>query len=78
MSKVKNFGTKAHIASKYRLRPGKRIKYLERGDEEKEHIYEVEAIYPHCILLRDIFDGIRICPGYNKLSLMLNEGGVNA
>lgn len=72
MSKVKNFGTKAYIASKYRLYPGKRIKYLERGEERKEHIYEVEAMYSHCILLRDIFDGTRICPGYNTLSLMLN------
>ena len=72
------FGTKAYISSKYRLRPGKRIKYSERGDEEKEHIYEVETMYPHCVLLRDIFDNTRICPGYNTLSLMLKEGVANA
>ena len=71
MSKVKNFGTKAYIASKYRLRPGKRIKYSERGEEEKEHIYEVKQLFPHCVLLEDIFDHTRICPCYSKLSLML-------
>lgn len=75
MSKVKNFGTKQYIASKYFLRPGKKIKYFERGEERKEHIYEVEAMYSHCILLQDVRDGTRICPGYNTLSLMLNEVG---
>lgn len=49
------------------------IKYIERGEEKVEHIYEVDAIYPHCVLLRDIFDNTRICPCYGKLRMMLNE-----
>lgn len=58
---------------KYGIRKGNRIKYTERGDEKVEHIYEVDAIYPHCVLLRDIFDNTRICPCYGKLRMMLNE-----
>lgn len=49
-------GLRVYLAEKYGIRKGNRIKYTERGDEKVEHIYEVDAIYPHCVLLRDIFD----------------------
>ena len=71
MSKVNAYGLKAYLTKVFDLRIGKRIKYQERGDEGKEHIYEVKQMYPHCILLEDIFDHTRICPCYSKLSLML-------
>ena len=71
MSNVKSYGLKAHVSSEFDLRIGKRIKYVERGEYGKEHIYEVKAMYPFCILLEDIFDHTRICPCYSKLSLML-------
>lgn len=71
MSKVNAYGLKAYLTKAFDLRIGKRIKYQEQGDEGKEHIYEVKQIYPHCILLEDIFDHTRICPCYSKLSLML-------
>ena len=66
-------GTVVGLAEKYGIRKGNRIKYTERGEEKVEHIYEVDAIYPHCVLLRDIFDNTRICPCYGKLRMMLNE-----
>lgn len=53
-------GLRVYLAEKYGIRKGNRIKYTERGDEKAEHIYEVDAIYPHCVLLRDIFDKGRI------------------
>ena len=65
MSKVKSYGLKAYVCV------DKRIKYVECGGEEKEHIYEVKQLFPHCVLLEDIFDHTRICPCYSKLSLML-------
>ena len=71
MSNVKSYGLKAYISNAFDLHVGKRIKYSKRGVEEKEHIYEVKAMYPFCILLEDIFDHTRICPCYSKLSLML-------
>ena len=73
MSKVNAYGLKAYIIKAFDLHVGKRIKYQERGEEGKEHIYEVKQMYPHCILLEDVFDHTRTCPGYNQLSLMLRE-----
>nr|DAF43356.1 MAG TPA: hypothetical protein [Siphoviridae sp. ctEJG5] len=64
---------RVYLAERYGIRKGNRIKYTERGEEKVEHIYEVDAIYPHCVLLRDIFDNTRICPCYGKLRMMLNE-----
>lgn len=64
---------RVYLAERYGIRKGNRIKYTERGNEKVEHIYEVDAIYPHCVLLRDIFDNTRICPCYGKLRMMLNE-----
>ena len=66
-------GVRVYLAEKYGIRKGNRNKYTERGDEKVKHIYEVDAIYPHCVLLRDIFDNTRICPCYGKLRMMLNE-----
>lgn len=71
MSKVNIYGIKAYISKTFDLHVGKRIKYVERGGEEKEHIYEVKQLFPHCVLLEDIFDHTRICPCYSKLSLMI-------
>lgn len=71
MSKMNIYGLKAYITKSFDLHIGKRVKYLERGDDGKEHIYEVKEMYPHCILLEDIFDHTKICPCYSKLSLML-------
>lgn len=62
---------RAYLVERHGIRKGNRIKYTERGEEKVEHIYEVDAIYPHCVLLRDVFDHTRICPCYSKLSLML-------
>lgn len=42
MSKVNIYGLKAYISKTFDLHVGKRIKYVERGGEEKEHIYEVK------------------------------------
>ena len=54
MSKVNIYGLKAYISKTFDLHVGKRIKYVERGGEEKEHIYEVKQLFPHCVLLEDI------------------------
>lgn len=37
MSKVKSYGLKAYVSNAFDLHVGKRIKYSERGVEEKEH-----------------------------------------
>lgn len=71
MSKVKIQSLKAHITNAFDLHVGERIKYTERGEDGKEHIYEVKQLFPHCVLLEDIFDHTKICPCYSKLSLML-------
>lgn len=71
MSKVNIYGLKAYIVNAFDLHIGKRIKYQERGEDGKEHIYEVKQLYPFCVLLEDIFDHTRICPCYSKLSMML-------
>lgn len=48
------------------------FKYIDyRGEDAAEHIYEVMALYPYYVLLRDTRNGVRTCPGYNTLSLML-------
>lgn len=66
------FGTKAYVCARYFLRPGKCFKYIDqRGEDTTEHVYEVMALYPHCALLKDTRNGVRTCPGYNTLSLML-------
>lgn len=66
------FGTKAYVCARYFLRPGKCFKYIDqRGEDATEHIYEVMALYPYCVLLRDARNGVRTCPGYNTLSLMM-------
>ena len=72
------FGTKAYVCARYFLRPGKCFKYIDqRGEEATEHVYEVMALYPYCVLLRDTRNGVRTCPGYNTLSLMLRGSEVN-
>nr|DAZ54038.1 MAG TPA: hypothetical protein [Caudoviricetes sp.] len=66
------FGTKAYVCARYFLRPGKCFKYINQcGEDTTEHVYEVMALYPYCVLLRDTRNGVRTCPGYNTLSLML-------
>lgn len=78
MSKVKNFGTKAYVCARYFLRPGKCFKYIDQhGEDVTEHIYEVMTLYPYCVLLRDTRNGVRTCPGYNTLSLMLRGSEAN-
>ena len=63
---------KAYVCARYFLRPGKCFKYIDqRGEDTTEHVYEVMALYPYCVLLRDTKNGVRTCPGYNTLSLML-------
>lgn len=49
----------------------------QRGEDATEHVYEVMALYPYCVLLRDTRNGVRTCPGYNTLSLMLRGSEVN-
>lgn len=68
---INRYGLKAYLTKGYDLKPGKRIKYSEPGENGTTYLYEVVKLYPHCILLRDTFDGTRICPGYEKLMLML-------
>lgn len=59
------FGTKAYVCSRYFLRPGKCFKYIDQcGEDVTEHVYEVMALY-------HTRNGVRTCPGYNTLSLML-------
>lgn len=54
------------------IRPGKCFKCIDqRGEDATEHVYEVMTLYPYCVLLRDTRNGVRTCPGYNTLSLML-------
>lgn len=69
MSKVNIYGLKAYISKTFDLHVGKRIKYVERGGEEKEHIYEVKQLFPHCVLLEDIYDHTRICPLLQQIKL---------
>lgn len=72
------FGTKAYVCARYFLRPGKCFKYIDqRGEDTTEHVYEVMALYPYCVLLRDTRNGVRTCPGYNTLSLMLRGSEIN-
>lgn len=71
MSILKVKTLKPQLIKRYNLRPGKRFSYK---DEGVERLYEVQKLYPGCVLLKDVFDGTRICPGYNKLLLML--GGI--
>lgn len=68
---MNEFELKKHLRKIYGVCVGKRIKYLERGDEKKERLYEVKQMYPHCVLLEDLFDHTRTCPCYGKLNLML-------
>lgn len=57
---------------------GKCFKYIDqRGEDVTEHVYEVMALYPYCVLLRDTRNGVRTCPGYNSLSLMLRGSETN-
>lgn len=42
-----------------------------QSEKQDNNKYEVVKLYPHCILLKDTFDGTRICPGYEKLMLMM-------
>ena len=66
------FGTKAYVCARYFLRPGKCFKCIDQsGEDATEHVYEVMALYPYCVLLRDTRNGVMTCPGYNTLSLML-------
>lgn len=62
---------KSQLTKKYDLHPGKRFNYK---DGETDRLYEVQQLYLGCVLLKDIFDGTKFCPGYNKLLLML--GGI--
>lgn len=71
MREIKAYGLKPYITRNYDLHIGKRLKYTERGEDAREHIYEVMQMFTHCILLEDIFDHTRICPCYSKLSLMM-------
>lgn len=71
MSKVKIQGLKAYITNAFDLRVGNKIEYSERGEDSKDHVYEVKQLFPFCVLLEDIYDHTRICPCYSKLSLML-------
>lgn len=68
---INRYGLKAYLTKGYDLKPGKRIKYSEPGENGTTYLYEVVKLYPHCILLKDTFDGTRICPGYEKLMLMM-------
>ena len=77
------YSTKAkaikYVCARYFLRPGKCFKYIDqRGEDVTEHVYEVMALYPYYVLLRDTRNGVRTCPGYNTLSLMLRGSEVNA
>lgn len=63
---------RTYLEEKYEIHKGRRINYTDRGEEKIEHIYEVEEIHSHCVLLRDIFDNTRICPCYGKLKMMLD------
>lgn len=52
------FGTKSYVCARYFLRPGKGFKYIDqRGEDVTEHVYEVMALYPYCVLLRDTRNG---------------------
>lgn len=63
---------RSYLEEKYGVRKGNRIKYTDRGEEKTEHIYEVEEVNPHCVLLRDVFNNTKICPCYGKLRMMLD------
>ena len=56
MSKVNIYGLKAYISKTFDLHVGKRIKYVERGGEEKEHIYEVKQLFPHYLHMPDLVE----------------------
>ena len=80
------FGTKAYVCARYFIRPGKCFKYIDqRGEDATEHVYEVMALYPYCVLLRDSRNGVRTCPGKTmetiqliRLMLALQRAGTSA
>lgn len=45
MSKVKSYGLKTYVSKAFGLDVGSRIKRTKRGEEEKEHIYEVKQLF---------------------------------
>mgnify|MGYP000531522041 CR=1 FL=1 len=55
MSKLRAKTLKSQLTKQYNLRPGKRFNYK---DEGTDRLYEVQKLYPNCILLKDVFDGI--------------------
>ena len=66
------FGTKAYVCARYFLRPGKCFKYIDQcGGDATEHAYQQISAIIHRVLLRDTKNGVRTCPGYNTLSLIL-------
>lgn len=71
MSNLHSKTLNSQLIKKYDLCPGKRFNYK---DGEMDRLYEVQRLYPGCVLLKDVFDGTKFCPGYNKLLLML--GGI--
>lgn len=52
MSNLHSKTLKSQLAKKYDLRPGKRFNYK---DGETDRIYEVQKLYPGCVLLKDVF-----------------------
>lgn len=69
MSKVKSYGLKAYVSNAFDLHVGKRIKYSERGVEEKEHIYEVKAMYPFLYLVGRYFRSYKNLPLLQQVKL---------
>lgn len=69
MSKVNIYGLKAYISKTFDLHVGKRIKYSERGVEEKEHIYEVKAMYPFLYLVGRYFRSYKNLPLLQQIKL---------
>ena len=45
MSKVKSYGLKLYITKAFDLYVGKILNYQERGEDGKEHIYEVKQLF---------------------------------
>lgn len=71
MRERKSYRLREELVKIYDLSLGKQIKYMEKGDEAREHTYEIVGLYPHCIQLRDIDSGQMKRPGYNMFDLMM-------
>lgn len=70
---MKVYDLRQFLIKTYGLYVGKRIKYRGNGEDTTEYLYEIVALYPHCVQLRDTFSNITTSPCYSNLWFMLRS-----